>query len=208
MKISKVSLPGKLLTVGVCAMICIILQGCASKPTVESEEVSIQDEKLPNIVLILSDDHAWNDYSFMGHDIVQTPNLDKLAADGITFRHAYVPTSLCRPSLATIATGLYAYQHGITGNNPSKMVPGGKEGQEYHRLRERIIAKIDKVKTLPQLLKDKGYVSLQTGKWWEGSYSRAGFDEGMTRGMNKTIHFLSGMRLSCLMRPTHRPLVF
>lgn len=182
MKISKVSLPGKLQTVGVCAMICIILQGCASKSTVESEEVSIQDEKLPNIVLILSDDHAWNDYSFMGHDIVQTPNLDKLAADGITFRHAYVPTSLCRPSLATIATGLYAYQHGITGNNPSKMVPGGKEGQEYHRLRERIIAKIDKVKTLPQLLKDKGYVSLQTGKWWEGSYSRAGFDEGMTRG--------------------------
>ena len=183
MKISKVSLPGKLLTVGVCAMICISLQGCASKPTAESEEVSIQDEKLPNIVLILSDDHAWNDYSFMGHDIVQTPNLDKLAADGITFRHAYVPTSLCRPSLATIATGLYAYQHGITGNNPSKMVPGGKEGQEYHRLRERIIAKIDKVKTLPQLLQDKGYVSLQTGKWWEGSYSRAGFDEGMTRGV-------------------------
>ncbi|EWH08858.1 arylsulfatase A family protein [Catenovulum agarivorans DS-2] len=141
-----------------------------------------QNKRPPNILLILSDDHAWNDYSFMGHEIVKTPNIDKLANEGVTFKRGYVPTSLCRPSLATIATGLYAYQHGITGNDPSRLLPGGKKGELYAQQRAEIIAKIDQVDTLAELLKPKGYVSLQTGKWWEGNYSRGGFDEGMTRG--------------------------
>jgi uncharacterized sulfatase len=136
----------------------------------------------PNILLILSDDHAWSDYGFMGHDIVQTPSLDKLAAEGVTFTRGYVPTSLCRPSLATIATGLYAYQHGITGNDPSRNLPGGKGSPEYEKQRSEIIAKIDNLSTLPELLKPQGYVSLQTGKWWEGNFERGGFDQGMTRG--------------------------
>ncbi|WAJ72028.1 sulfatase family protein [Catenovulum adriaticum] len=147
----------------------------------ESEELA----KKPNILLILSDDHAWNDYGFMGHDIVKTPSLDKLAHQGATFKRAYVPTSLCRPSLATIATGLYAHQHGITGNDPSRELPGGKKGELYQQQRSEIIAKIDQVATLADLLKPEGYVSLQTGKWWEGSFSRGGFDEGMTRGFPK-----------------------
>ena len=136
----------------------------------------------PNILLIVSDDHAWNDYGFMGHKIVRTPALDQLANEGVTFKRGYVPTSLCRPSLATIITGLYGHQHGITGNDPSRTLPGGKKGAEYQTQRADIIRKIDSVDTLPQLLKQKGYVSLQTGKWWEGNYARAGFDEGMTRG--------------------------
>ncbi|KMT67020.1 sulfatase [Catenovulum maritimum] len=136
----------------------------------------------PNILMILSDDHAWNDYSFMGHEIVKTPSLDKLASQGATFKRGYVPTSLCRPSLATVATGLYAYQHGITGNDPARTLPGGKKGELYAQQRAEIIAKIDKVETIANLLKPKGYVSLQTGKWWEGSFSRGGFDQGMTRG--------------------------
>lgn len=143
---------------------------------------TLEEKPLPNILLILSDDHAWNDYGFMGHDIVKTPALDKLAAEGVTFKRAYVPTSLCRPSLATIATGYYAFQHGITGNDPSRELPDGKGGEEYEKQRAEIIAKIDEVATLPQLLKPNGYVSLQTGKWWEGSFQRGGFDQGMTRG--------------------------
>ncbi|WP_032096147.1 MULTISPECIES: sulfatase family protein [unclassified Alteromonas] len=162
--------------------VLLSLAGCVSKP----EETVLKAEPLestpPNILLILSDDHAWNDYSFMGHEIVQTPNLDKLAQDGVTFTKGYVPTSLCRPSLATIATGLYASQHGITGNDPSREISGGKEGNEYLQQRSDIIAKIDDVQTLPDLLREKGYASLQTGKWWEGSFQRGGFDEGMTRG--------------------------
>lgn len=151
-----------------------------SLPGIASQQQAVQ--ALPNILLILSDDHAWNDYGFMGHEHVKTPALDQLANEGVTFKRGYVPTSLCRPSLATVATGLYASQHGITGNDPSRHVEGGKGSQAYQQLRERIIQKIDSVKTLPELLREKGYVSLQTGKWWEGSYQRGGFDYGMTRG--------------------------
>src|SRR5687767_1652268 len=73
----------------------------------------------PNIVLIVSDDQAWTDYGFMGHPLIQTPNLDKLAARSAFFPRGYVPTALCRPSLATLITGLYAHQHKISGNDPS-----------------------------------------------------------------------------------------
>lgn len=175
----------RLLTLTSCAVLLFSFAGCANQSTKEATTNVAKQTTPPNILLILSDDHAWNDYSFMGHDIVETPRLDSLANEGVTFSKGYVPTSLCRPSLATIATGLYASQHGITGNDPSRKTPGGKKGDEYQQLRSQIISKIDEVKTLPELLKEKGYVSLQTGKWWEGSYQRGGFDEGMTKGFPK-----------------------
>ena len=77
------------------------------------------DAKRPNIVFIISDDHAWTDYGFMGHPHIETPNLDKLASRSAVFTRGYVPTALCRPSLATLATGLYAHQHEISGNDPA-----------------------------------------------------------------------------------------
>ena len=52
------------------------------------------DER-PNIVLILSDDQAWTDYSFMGHEHIETPHLDKLSERSSVFRRGYVPTALC-----------------------------------------------------------------------------------------------------------------
>lgn len=61
--------------------------------------------KQPNVVLIISDDQAWTDYGFMGHDTIQTPHLDKLAKESVLFRRGYVPTALCRPSLMTLITG-------------------------------------------------------------------------------------------------------
>ena len=65
----------------------------------------------PNIVLIISDDQAWTDYGFMGHPDIKTPNIDKLAKESILFKRGYVPTALCRPSLATLLTGHYASTH-------------------------------------------------------------------------------------------------
>lgn len=134
----------------------------------------------PNIVMIISDDQTWTDYGFMGHPDIQTPNLDRLAARSATFRRGYVPVALCRPSLATMVTGLYPHQHGITGNDPWRdaAIPGGV----YAELREKLISKIDKCKTVPALLAEQGYLSHQSGKWWEGNYSRGGFTHGMTRG--------------------------
>ena len=150
----------------------------------------------PNIVFIISDDHAWNDYGFMGHKQIETPHLDRLAARSALFTRGYVPTALCRPALATFASGLYAHQHHISGNDPAflpemlapaggKAKKAGKQAAEpsgYQRLRERLIAKLDIPDTLPKALGRLGYLSHQSGKWWEGSYRRGGFSHGMTRG--------------------------
>lgn len=125
----------------------------------------------PNIVMIISDDQAWNDYHFMGHDVIQTPNLDKLAAESAVFKRGYVPTSLCRPSLMTMVTGLYPYQNKITGNDP----PKGTD-------RQKLLKHIKSVDCLPSMLGKLGYKSFQSGKWWEGSPKLAGFTSAMTHG--------------------------
>ncbi len=142
----------------------------------EKKEVKNRLETKPNIVLILSDDHAWNDYGFMGHNIIKTPNIDKLASQSVVFRRGYVPSPICRPSLMTLATGLYPHQHKITGNDPR----GGFKGGAFPR--EELLENIDKIPTLPRILADHGYLSHQSGKWWEGDYKRGGFTHGMTEG--------------------------
>ena len=135
----------------------------------------------PNIVMILSDDQAWGDYSFMGHPEIKTPRLDALAKESVLFRRGYVPTALCRPSLATLITGHYAHRHGVTGNDPGK-VNGKKGGEEYNAQRAKLISYLDQFETVPKLLGERGYLSFQCGKWWEGNYKHGGFTHGMTRG--------------------------
>lgn len=137
----------------------------------------------PNIVLILSDDQAWTDYSFMGHEHIETPHLDKLAERSAVFRRGYVPTALCRPSLMTLATGLYMHQHKTSGNDPSHVLADPKkEKVKYDALREQLISHVDQHPTIASMLGEKGYLSHQSGKWWEGPYQRGGFTHGMTRG--------------------------
>lgn len=158
----------------------LALQGAALSAT--------QDARQPNVILIISDDQSWTDYGFMGHPRIRTPHLDKLASQSAVFTRGYVTTALCRPSLATLATGLYAHQHGITGNDiaPPPRRPevrwSRKKDPAYLGQCEKLIQKIEQVPTLPRLLGAKGYVSHQSGKWWEGHYSRGGFTLGMTHG--------------------------
>jgi len=128
-------------------------------------------DKPPNVVMIISDDQAWTDFGFMGHEVVRTPHLDRLAKQSALFPRGYVPSSLCRPSLATLITGLYPHQHKITGNDP----PKGTD-------RRKMLKHIRRLPTLPKLLARKGYVSHQSGKWWEGSHELGGFTAGMTHG--------------------------
>ena len=144
----------------------------------------------PNIVLIISDDQAWTDYGFMGYEHIRTPNLDRLASQSLTFTRGYVPDSLCRPSLASIVSGLYPHQHKLVGNDPPPP-PGLAElsmrelrgTPEYLEVRREFIEHIDAVKTLPEMLAREGYLSFQTGKWWEGGFNRGGFTHGMTHGI-------------------------
>jgi arylsulfatase A-like enzyme len=135
----------------------------------------------PNVVLIIGDDQGWTDYSFMGHPDIRTPNLDRLAREGLTFRRGYVPSSLCSPSLASILTGLYPHQHRITSNDPTA---GGiqRKSASVSRLTAELIANFDRVPTLPRQLKEKGYSSFQTGKWWGGDFRHGGFTAGMSHG--------------------------
>ncbi|MDA0815936.1 MAG: sulfatase [Planctomycetota bacterium] len=135
----------------------------------------------PNIVMIISDDQAWTDYAFMGHPQIRTPHLDRLAAESVVFERGYVPTALCRPSLVSMITGRYAHQHGVTGNDPSPKYAQPDSGA-YQAQRAELIANIDRFDSVPELLGTQGYVSHQSGKWWEGNFRRGGFTAGMTRG--------------------------
>ena len=150
-------------------------------PPLAAAEAQPNVQTQPNVVLIISDDHAWTDYGFMGHEVIRTPNLDQLAKQSVLFRRGYVPTALCRPSLMTLVTGLYAHQHGTTGNDPSPKY-ADPASDLYHQRRAALIESIDNLPTLPKWLDDRGYLSHQSGKWWEGHYSRGGFTHGMTHG--------------------------
>lgn len=137
----------------------------------------------PNIVLIISDDQSAADFGFMGHPYIRTPHLDRLAAQSARYINGYVPSSVCRPSLATLLTGLYPHQHGIHFNHPP---PGfGRmrrlSEEQWYAARARAEVLIESVPTLPRTLAKHGYRSFQSGKHWEGDYQTAGFTDGMTR---------------------------
>ena len=145
----------------------------------------LADDARPNIVMIISDDQSYTDFGFMGHPHVQTPHLDRLANQSARYIHGYVPSSVCRPSLATLLTGLYPHQHGVHFNHPP---PGNSRLSDspditklkFDDLRRRAMVMIRSAPSLPRLLAKAGYRCLQTGKHWEGHYREAGFTHGMT----------------------------
>jgi N-acetylglucosamine-6-sulfatase len=116
-----------------------------------------------NVVFILADDHRYDAMSFMGHPIVETPSLDRIARRGVHLRNAFVTTALCSPSRATILTGLYAHQHKVVDNNTP--VPAGTT-------------------FFPQYLQGAGYQTALVGKWHMG-----GDDGGPQPGFDHWVSF-------------------
>lgn len=115
-------------------------------------------KKPMNVVFILSDDHRYDAMGFLGHPLAITPNMDRMANEGVYFRNALVTTSLCSPSRATILTGLYTFRHRVIDNN--RPIP---PGTVY----------------FPQYLQTAGYETAFIGKWHMGGHSddpRPGFD--------------------------------
>jgi len=112
-----------------------------------------------NVVFILSDDHRHDFMSFMGTpSFLETPNLDRLAAQGMHFRSAFVSTALCSPSRASILTGQYAHRHGVVDNQ--RVAPAGTT-------------------FFPELLRQAGYETAFIGKWHMGNVAdtpQPGFD--------------------------------
>lgn len=134
-------------------------------------------ETRPNVVFILSDDQGWEDYGFMGNDVVRTPHLDALAAESLLFERGYVVSPLCRPSLASMVTGLHPHEHGVVGNDVSPARKRARNAED-----RPVRAAFHEMPSLIRFLVERGYLAFQSGKWWEGSWKDGGFTHGMTHG--------------------------
>lgn len=142
----------------------------------------------PNILFLLADDQGWGDYGFMGHPVIETPALDRLVGEGLVYTRGYTPVPLCRPALASITTGLHPHRHGVTGNDPDLPDPAanpmaGRANPRFAQHYADIIADWREHPHWIRSLKQAGYLTLQTGKWWEGNPVKDGdFTAGMTHG--------------------------
>ena len=128
----------------------------------------IRAAERPNVVLMLCDDIRWNALGCAGHPHLKTPNIDRLAAEGVYFENMFCTTSLCSPSRATILSGLYAHAHGVT-NNFTEYPP--------------------ELSSFPLQLQGAGYTTAYFGKWHMGEKNddpRPGFDMFVShRGQGK-----------------------
>lgn len=108
----------------------------------------------PNIVFMMSDDHAVPAFSCYGNKSIQTPHLDRLAREGLLFRNSFVTNAVCGPSRAAILTGTYNHINGFKDNSST----------------------FDQSQvTYPRLLREAGYQTAMIGKWHLGS-TPEGFD--------------------------------
>ena len=142
-----------------------LLFSCQQKKT--------EGNKKPNIILIMCDDLGWGDTGFNGNEIIKTPNLDMLAAKGITFSRFYSASAVCSPTRASCLTGRNPYRLGI---------PGANSG----RLKEQEI-------TLPELLKQKGYTTGHFGKWHLGTLTTKVKDANRGKPSDSTHYSIPSM---------------
>ncbi len=121
--------------------------GCQSK-----------NDSRPNIIVIITDDHRHDFLGTVNPGFIQTPNLDRLAAEGVRFSNTFVTTSLCSPARASYLTGQYAHQHGVLWNEDMDLT--------------------NETPTFAQRLHDSGYETAYIGKWHMARRSspREGFD--------------------------------
>mgnify|MGYP006292291581 CR=1 FL=1 len=144
-----------------------IFFACSQQPQSE-ETASAEPPQKPNIVFILADDLGYGDLSSYGQTHFETPNLDRLVAEGMKFTQHYSGSTVCAPSRSVIMTGKHTGHTFIRGNKEVQ-----PEGQ---------YPLADSIRTLPEMLKEHGYVTGAFGKWGlgypgsEGDPLNQGFD--------------------------------
>jgi len=135
-----------------------------------SETNTGQNEK-PNIVFIMVDDLGWKDVGFMGSNYYETPNIDKLAGQGVVFTNAYANAPNCAPTRACLMTGQYTPRHGIyTVNNPDR---GESRYRKLIPVPNKTILDVGFV-TLAETMKSAGYRTGMMGKWHLGEGEETG----------------------------------
>lgn len=111
-------------------------------------------EKSPNVVIVLADDLGWGDLACYGNKIIQTPNLDKFATQGLRYTQCYSASAVCSPSRSSIQTGRTPYRNGVYSWLP--------ENQPVHLRTSEI--------TIAKLLQARGYQTCHSGKWHLNGY--------------------------------------
>lgn len=149
-------------------------------------EITLEDkESRPNIIMIVTDDLGWFDISLNGNHFIETPNLERLASNGIQYTNAYAASALCSPSRASLITGLHPVQLNITehihGNYPA--------GSNQKLITPSINQQLDlQFRTIAEALKGNNYITGFIGKWHLGGGKfepqHQGFDINIAGGYN------------------------
>jgi len=149
-----------------------------SSQTIKKEVV--KENKNPNIIYILADDLGYGDLSLTGQDKFDTPNIDKLAAEGMVFTQHYSGATVCAPSRSALLTGMHTGHTVVRGNK--EVLP---EGQ--HPIPTETY-------TMAEMLKEAGYKTSVFGKWGlgfpgsEGDANMQGFDEFYGYNCQRVAH--------------------
>ena len=159
------------------------------------------EDRPPNIVLILADDLGWNDLSMNGpNPTTQTPNIDALAAEGLTFSQGYAANGTCAPSRAALMSGRYGTRFGFEFTpTPAGMMPivGLVSNTMDRPLQPPILSNTEEGSlsfdemgmppseiTLAELLADQGYHTVHIGKWHLGQVNgMAAHDQGFAESL-------------------------
>ncbi len=139
---------------------CLLVALVAGVTTHNAWSAGDASESKPNIVLFLADDLGWTGLRCFGSDFYETPNLDRLAADGMKFTAAYAACTVCSPSRAALMTGMYPARLHLTSFIPGQdrpfakmMAPDWTKGLKPETL------------TVAETLQTNGYRTIHVGKW-------------------------------------------
>ena len=141
---------------------------------------AVAQQTHPNILLILADDYGWNDVGCMGSTYYETPNIDRIAAQGVRFTNGYAACQVSSPSRASILTGQYTPRHGITDWIGER---AGEEWRKTGRHSKLLPALYEesldlRQTTLAEALTEEGYTTFIAGKWHLGGEGSDPEDHG------------------------------